>query len=531
MAKRERTKTDGLPIHGFRAQSYPRGPAVELIWDLAEPAADPDDISVCILRRERRFPGRGRRGNLLVEASPEDLDDGLPVYDSTSFEVDTEETREEREGERLVATTRRYLRRGQPRDRLLVASWSRETAVGGEARRTTVRVLDRCELVAGTIYYYTAFVGPNQHFSRHTQAAALATPGSGHALFHSLPVVHQSLDTTPPEPGRVANADRDKGQLQRLLEVFDAHADMLRGMNEGLRDLHDPRRADSRVLGALAHLIGWKLKDHLDEDGQRNEILFAPELYRTVGTKPNLVAMINRLTGWDAQIRELARSVLVSFDTSRLEKLETGETVYLDGSLAPSEGYLAFLDGLAPSPPSSERWICRQRPAGSVDTNDQVALFKLRTQAFDDPTAYTYDAGTPDGQGGYKRDDKVWYNRETIGVYIVPDLEAETFSFSEEWARVRQILTEFLPIHVVPVFFLQPAMLREVYDTQKVSEESADTGILKQQETYGEGADESSDRIPGWRWFLTNDLGHRTVDTAAVETGSRTWHVGLDQGI
>ena len=42
----------------------------------------------------------------------------------------------------------------------------------------------------------------------------------------------------------------------------------------------------------------------------RYEIIFAPEVYRTVGTIPNIAAMINRLTGWDAQIREFVEQII-----------------------------------------------------------------------------------------------------------------------------------------------------------------------------------------------------------------------------
>ncbi|WP_414583933.1 phage tail protein [Scytonema sp. PCC 10023] len=371
----------------------------------------------------------------------------------------------------------------------------------------------------GTIYYYTAFVGPEAYriFSRRTQTSALATGFYTHTLFTELPQIHQRLDTVTPSPFTVARLDQPKGQLQRLLEVFDAHADMLHGFVEGLRDLHNPRRLDSRLLPPLAHQIGWRLKDYLNEDEQRTEVRFAPEIYRTVGTLPNIAAIINRVTGWDTRVREFVRNVLISFDASRLERLDSGAVVYLDGSLQPS----------ATPPPTLQG---RRLPPGSVVSTDPIALFNLRTRAFDDQTAYSYDCGQPDGRGGYDRNDNDLYNRETIGIYITPDIDSEFFSLQEEGERIRQILQEFLPIQVRAVFFLQPINVEEGYDaTAEVQEAFIDIGVLLQTELYGEGSDSVSDRIPEWRWFISNDLTHRTVDTGTLPVGthSRTWHTGL----
>ena len=533
-----------LAALAFRAETNPAGPAVDLVWDLPAGSAFPDPLVLRILRRERRFPGRSRRGVLPVTATEADLTDGDPVYEAASFQFDFEETREEREGALRISTTRLFSYAGLPRDRILAAAIRREYRAGeADPVRTTVRVIDRRGLVPGTIYYYTAFVAkpslvdeaaPQPVFSRLTQASALATGQYGYDLFRSLPQIAQRLDTARPEPATVALADRDKGQLERFVKVFQAHADLLHGSIEGLRDLHDIRRVDSRLLGPLAQLIGWRLKDYLDEDGQRNEIGYAPEVYRRVGTLPSLQAMVNRLTGWDAKVREFVRNVLVGFDASRLEQLQHTGTIYLDGSLALTAAFRDYLDGiaLAPPPPYLEG---RRVPIGSVNTADAAAMFKLRTRAFDDTTAFTYDCGRPNTVGGYDRDDKVWYNRETIGVYIVPDVDTEMFSPQDEIERIRQILREFLPIQVRMVFFLLPFLVvEEPYNAvQEVKEQFEDEGVLLQEEHYGEGADEGEDRIPGWRWFVTNRLDHRSVNTAVlpVDTSSRTWHTGLAQGL
>jgi phage tail-like protein len=516
-----RVRDDGerqATLPRLRAATDPLGPAIDLSWDLLDPAGD-SDAPLRIVRQERRFPGRSRRGVVPVVATAEDLADGVVVYDADTFRFDFAETRQEQDGEQLIATTRQYVYQGNPPDRILIRSIRQEfPAAGGDPIRTTVRVIDRQKLSPGIIYYYTAFVGPNGQFSRLTQASAIATGHYGHVLFSSLPQVHQRLDTTPALPFSVARLDQGKGQFQRFLEVFEAHANMFHGLIDGLRDLRNPRRIDSRFLPHLAQFIGWRLKDYLNEDEQRSEISFAPAVYQTVGTIPNIAAVINRLTGWDAQVREFVRNVLVSFDVSRLERLTSGEQAYVDGSQVPN---------LTPPP----HLLSHDLPPGSLDTTDAVAMFKLRTRSFDDRTAYSYDSGEPDGQGGYRLNEDDWYNRETIGIYIIPDVETETFSLLQEWERVRQLLNEFLPLQVRAVFVLQPAVVvEEAYDaTRVVIEEFTDQAIHTQDEVSGDTVDEAFDRIPRVQRLVANDLTQRTVNTGAlpVDTSSRTWHTGL----
>lgn len=502
----------------FRAQTDPMGPAIQLSWRLPEPsgADEGKELRVRVLRRERRFPGRARRGWAPVDAGPGDLTDGVVVYDSADPDTDFEETRSEWEGGNLVTTTRRFRYRGTPRDREYAGYLRSVVSAAGDPISTTVQVVDRAGLTAGTTYYYTAFAGPAGTYSRATQASALATGSYQTSLFAVLPQADRVRDTDVPAPFTVALADAGKGQLQRYVETVEVHADLLRGLVEGLRDLYDVRRADARLLPRLAHQIGWSLKDYLDEDAQRGEVMFAPEFYRTVGSSANITAMINRLTGWDARVKEFVRSVLTSFDTSRREPLQGGEWGYADGTMTglPGPPYLSY----------------RKAPPGSVDTADAEAMYRLRNRLYEDTTAYSYDCGKLTA-GTYVRDDQTWYTRDTIGIYIVPDVDSEVFVLQAEWERIRQILQEFLPINVRAIFILMPGVVVEQeYDaTRMVTEQASDAATLLQEETYGEGSDSAIDQIPAWLRFLTNDLAHRSVDTTVtpVNTNSRTWHTGL----
>ncbi|MGW1359333.1 phage tail protein [Streptomyces chartreusis] len=502
-----------LAALGFTARTDPLGRAVRLSWSTPDPA-----VRIRVLRRERRFPGIARRGWVPVPAADGDLTDGVLVHDSADFPADVEETRSEWETDALVTTTRRFRFHGAPRDRRMVALVRRVTAEDGTPRSTTVEVVDQDGVSAGTRYYYTAFVTEAGLYSRATQASALATARYGTALFAVLPQADRVRDTTLPAPFTVAREDAGKGQLQRFVEIVEAQADLLRGQVEELASIHDVRRVDARLLPHLARHIGWRLKDYLDEDAQRGELMFAPEFYRTVGTISNVSAMINRLTGWDAQVREFVRNLLVSYDTSRRERLEGGRFAYADGSTRARDGGPPYLD-------------FRTVPPGSLDTTDAEAMHRLRNRLYDDTAAYSYDCGRPRPGGGYDRDENTWYSRDTLGVYIVPDIATEVFVLQAEWERIRAILREFLPVNVRAVFVLMPGVVvEEEYNASStVTEEAADQGELLESETYGEGADAASDVVPGWRRFLSNSPAHRSVDAAAVppDTASRSWHTGI----
>ena len=516
----EDTPVDLDPVR-FRAQTNPLGPAIDLVWELPDPAGEPDELMVVVVRREGRFPGLTRRGVVAVDATADDLGDGELVFDSTRVVFDREETRERTERGRTIETTRQFLFRGSPRDRTLVRSIRRELPQpGAPPVRTTVRVVDRgragAPLVTGTIYYYTAFFGTGRTFSRRTQSSALATATGRHHLFAKLPAIDQRRDTELPPPFAVALADVGRGQLDRFLATVDAHADMLFGFVDGLRDLRSPHRIDARLLPALARLLGWNLKDFLDEEQQRNEISFAPEVYRTIGTAPNVAAIVNRLTGWDTRVKEYARHIVLSFDTDRVEALQAGPA-YLDGSIQIVPG----------TPPAL---VTRRAPFGSVDTRDALAMFRLRNRAFEDTAAYSYDAGRIGPDGTYTLDNNTLYNRETIGIYVVPDVATETLVLEQEWERVRVILGEFLPINVRAVLVVLPdVVVEEPYDATQALEILLESAQLVEQDVYGEGDDAAAEKVPEWRYITVNDKATRSVTTAVtpVDVNARTRHVAV----
>jgi phage tail-like protein len=162
-------------------------------------------------------------------------------------------------------------------------------------------------LAGGIYYYYTLFIGDEPLVKPFSRASAMATQCYGFAdrLYRLLPEVHRTYDEPSP-------SGRGQGPLRKFLEIFGAALDYYRSRAEDLRGRHDVLQAPADLLPHLAQWIGWDLDLTQDEISQRMEILFAPELYRTVGTLPNIQALVNRVTGWDCRIKEFVHNVCLS---------------------------------------------------------------------------------------------------------------------------------------------------------------------------------------------------------------------------
>lgn len=160
---------------------------------------------------------------------------------------------------------------------------------------------------AEVCYYYALFVNDVLSVRPSLRASATAPGAYGFAeqLYRLLPGIYRYYDEPSP-------TEKGRDQLRRYLGVCGAALDYLRSRAEGLRGLHDVWGARADLLPHLARYIGWDLDLTKDEIAQRMEILFAPELYRTVGTIPSLQALVNRVTGWDCRIKEFLNNVCLS---------------------------------------------------------------------------------------------------------------------------------------------------------------------------------------------------------------------------
>lgn len=167
-------------------------------------------------------------------------------------------------------------------------------------------------LSAEEIYYYTLFapdpLSPGDFTTKAAwRACVLVTGNYGlpERLYQLLPAVYRYYDEPiPGQPGQ--------GPLRHYLEILGAAQDQTRGLAEGLRGRHDVFNARGDVLPHLARWLGWEPDQTLDALAQRNDILFAPEVYQTVGTLPNIRALVNRVTGWECRVKEFVHNVFLS---------------------------------------------------------------------------------------------------------------------------------------------------------------------------------------------------------------------------
>ncbi len=289
-------------VRDIKAEPNACGGQIDLCWENPSKVEFPNFGGVKVVRREQRFP----------QASPPKYDDEKDcfVYDGTLVYDGKEE----------------YFR-------------------------------DANGLHGETIYYYAFYTyddNPNlsqvTHYTdRTSRVAAMATSdyGLGDALYQLIPAIYKRYDTTYARPGTVAAEDRQKGELQRFLEIFGCQLDVIRNYIAATGKFFNLDECDGALLPLLAQWIGWQTNLSLDLNSQRNEIRYAPELYKTVGIAANLRAIVNRLTNWDCQIKEFVHNV---FRSNEPEQLNIWSQMFIDGHW--SEAGLVSLDfayGGAPS--------------------------------------------------------------------------------------------------------------------------------------------------------------------------------------
>jgi phage tail-like protein len=165
------------------------------------------------------------------------------------------------------------------------------------------------DLLPETVFYYGLFVAGADGSDNNPvgRAAAMATGSYGltEQLYPQLPAVLRKLDEPAPE-------QQGLGQLRAYVSLFGTALDQLRSLAEGLKNRHDVHQVDAAMLPSLARWIGWQPDQTLDVLSQRSNILVAPELYGSLGTVPNLKALVNRVTGWDCRIKELGNNVFLT---------------------------------------------------------------------------------------------------------------------------------------------------------------------------------------------------------------------------
>ena len=272
---------------------------------------------------------------------------------------------------------------------------------------------DHLGLAPGPTYCYqlsTVGVADSDPTAR-ASARAGDTYGQGRTLYSLLPSVLRRYDTTtrPDVPGTEAipEAAAGSGQLRRFIDLFGAGADFLRSSAAGLLDLHDIDEVDPGFLELLARWIGWDLSVAQPISVQRHEIKYAAALYRITGTIPGCMVWVERLTGWESQIKEFSRNVMFTNDVGN------------------------------PDDPTD-------RGSRTVDTGDAALLAARKT--IDDQLDYTYTTGTgPDD----------WYAYNTIGVFATPTATDTTADVTRKRGRLLNNTSLWLPFNLRAVVIVQ----------------------------------------------------------------------------
>jgi phage tail-like protein len=222
--------------------------------------------------------------------------------------------------------------------------------------------LSEVDLEPENVYYYALFIRdptvPQGYRSdHHWQAAAMATGRYGleERLYGLLPAMHQQYD----EPSAI---HRGRGQLRRFLQIFGLVCDQLRSQTESLHSRHNVLEVRAELLPQLARGIGWAPDQTLDALTQRRDILFAPEVYDSIGTGPNARALVHRVTGWECRTKEFVHNVFLTNAPETVHLWEIWERRH-NGSGWSTATALTHTDGHD------------GRPTAAVDQANRIWLF------------------------------------------------------------------------------------------------------------------------------------------------------------
>ncbi len=258
-----------MQVRDFKAESNSRGGRIDLSWINPTATEFPGFTGVKILRRKSTQPEAAIQGGQVAPVAPAQI-----VFDSGSAAP------------------------AAPGASGVFNDDNNHKGLRGE-----------------TVYYYAAVAYSATQVSPLVFASALATTPyqTADELYRELPGFYRQFDTvTPPNAPGLDPADIDKGQLRRSAEMFGEQFDLLRSYARAMRDFQQIDRIDGALLPLLADWIGWQNDFTLNHAKQRNEISYASHFHRTTGIAANLRATINRLTTWDAQIKEFVHNIFLT---------------------------------------------------------------------------------------------------------------------------------------------------------------------------------------------------------------------------
>ena len=271
-----------------------------------------------------------------------------------------------------------------------------------------------------TMYYYGLFPyaatgpggtivisNPAEQIDPHNRTAAMATSPRGMAdqMYALLPLIYHRYDTVLPRtpPPEMSAEDLVRGALRRFLELPGAQLDQLDSFARAMLYFLDLNRVDGRLLPLLAQWIGWSTDYSLEIEAQRNEIRYAPQIYRTIGLMPVVEATVKRISGLESRTKEFVHNVAA---TNRPERLNLWWRRRTGTTWGPAE--LLSLDAAYDGRPAVARddlgllWLFYHQ----VETRQETGKTRERTRVwfktFDAPMGWSPSQPLSDGPLVYK---------------------------------------------------------------------------------------------------------------------------------
>lgn len=306
-------------------------------------------------------------------------------------------------------------------------------------------------LKSETVYYYAvvAYDAAAKHFPVFISCMPTGAYQSAATMYRNLPTLYQRFDLQkPPDAPELDSADRDKGQLLRLMEMVGPQFDLLRSFAGAGKDFADFNRIDGDLLPLLANWIGWESGFNLSLVKRRNELNYAPHFYRTTGIAANLRATLNRVTPWPAQMKEFVHNIFLSNEPEQLSIWEidqlgapghSPQLVTLDFAfegkpvaLQASDGRLWLFYHAQQSVPTPQGREDRWQIYYKVNDNGRWLPSRRLTEGVCDK----YPTAIQRADGSFSL---FWTAHEDVGGRVLPQIRSEIFAAGRDATRPRRL--------------------------------------------------------------------------------------------
>lgn len=404
-----------LQIDYFRAEPAPKGGEIYLAW---REEGRRGLTRVRLFRSAHSHPVRAKSGEFDVLRPQFHL-----LYDSNIF---LEDQRGQSFSRRLVAENHGSLSADQAGvgsrhyvwvDRLGIEFLDEQQDVVRRNGRMVVlnRTMRLRDQDLESIPYYYSLLVDNSSQTLYA-STAIATDSKlqlGRQLYQLLPQLYRRYDSQ--------HDDQDRGQLERLSELFGGMLDRFTTYSGAVLQLNDINQVPGPFLPLLAAKIGWRLDPSKPYAVQRNTLKGAHYVYKKVGTIPGIEALVYQISGKRVRVREFATNIFHSNCPENWYRDESGQ--------------------LIKSRSKSVDINTSRAPAryGNNDDMDDVSVVKTHL----DTLHYTFDSRRPaDWQDYDSRRSDGWYSYDTVGLFLLEEASQGQIDL------IHQTKHRYLPLNI-----------------------------------------------------------------------------------